>query len=57
MPSLQFHYCPCSTATPIMTDSGYYSAFDTGAEEGTLKAERREEMYALLFKTLREGLA
>lgn len=39
-----------------MTDSAYCSAFDTSAEEGKLKAERREEMYALIVKKLREAL-
>ena len=39
-----------------MTDPGYYSAFDTGAEEGTLKGEKREEMYALVVKTLKQAL-
>lgn len=39
-----------------MADCEYYSGFDTGAEEGTLQAERREEMYALAVKTLKEAL-
>lgn len=39
-----------------MADSKYYSGFDTGAEEGTLQAERREKMYALIVKTLNEAL-
>lgn len=39
-----------------MTDSDCYSGFDTGAEEGTLLAERREEMYALIVKMLKEAL-
>lgn len=39
-----------------MANSGYYSGFDTGAKVGTLQAERREEMYALAVKTLKEAL-
>lgn len=35
---------------------GVPHGFDTGAEEGTLLGERREEMYALAVKTLKEAL-
>ncbi|KAL1865055.1 hypothetical protein Daus18300_007402 [Diaporthe australafricana] len=35
---------------------GVPHGFDTGAEEGTLLAEKREEMYTLVVKTLREAL-